>query len=73
MDPLLTIDGRPYGPTRYKEIVKERYLVAKHCNTSYVDVGEMTPAERQYLIEFITEDAKKAKEHIEQQKQSNNR
>lgn len=70
----MTTDGRPYGPVRYKEIVKERYLVAKHCNTSYVDVGNMTPIERKYLLEFITEEAKKTKEYIEQQKsQSGNR
>ena len=64
----MTTDGRAYGPIRYKEIVKERYLVAKHCNTSYLDVGKITPVERKYLLEFIMDEAKKTKEYIEEQK-----
>lgn len=65
MDPLLTEDGRPYGPTRYKNIVSERYYVSKYCNTSYKDVGEMTPVERRYLLEFITDELQKQKDAIE--------
>ena len=45
-----------YGPIRYKEICKERYLISKHSNTSYSDTKDITPTERKYLIEFIQDD-----------------
>ena len=55
-------DNKPYGPVRYKEIVRERYLISKHTNTSYSDTKDITPIEREYLLEFITDDlSKKAK------------
>jgi len=68
LDPLLTSDGAPYGPVRYKEIVKERYYVSKYCNTSYGDVGKITPTERQYLLEFITNELEQQKKMLEEQK-----
>lgn len=69
MDPQLTKDGKPYGPWRYKEIVKERYILSKHTHTSYKDLGSITPTERQYLIEFLSEDIKKQNEEMEKLKQ----
>ena len=69
MDPQLTKDGKPYGPIRYKEKVKERYILSKHMHTSYKDTGEITPVERQYLIEFLAEDVKKQNEEMEKLKQ----
>jgi hypothetical protein len=69
LDPQLTKDGKPYGPWRYKEIVKERYLISKNINTSYNEVGKITPVERKYLIEFLAEEIKKSKELAEQAKQ----
>ena len=68
MDPQFTKDGKPYGPIRYKEIVKERYLISKSMNTSYNEVGQITPTERQYLIEFLADDAKRSNDLIEQKK-----
>lgn len=58
LDPQLTSDGKPYGPYRFKEIVRERYLISREINTSYNDIGQLTPAERGYLIEFIADDIK---------------
>ena len=55
-DPVLTSDGQRYGEFRYKEIVKERYLISKHTNTSYKDTEFITPVERSYLLQFIIED-----------------
>lgn len=66
MDPVLTSDGKPYGPERYKEIAKERYLISKNCNTSYNDIGKITPIERGYLMEFIVIDEDKKREMLEQ-------
>ena len=67
MDPELTSEGKPYGPERYKEIVHERYLISKHCNTSYADLDNTTPLERQYLLQFIMDELQKQKEMIEEQ------
>ena len=64
----MTNEGEPYGPARYKEIVKERYLISKHTNTSYADTESITPTERNYLIEFITEELQKQQEAYEKAK-----
>lgn len=56
MDPLLTSDGKLYAPLRFQQIVEERYQISKHIHTSYTDLGDVTPAERKYLLEFIRRD-----------------
>lgn len=71
LDPQLTKDGKPYGPFRYKEIVRERYLISKNMNTSYNDIGKITPLERRYIMEFLVEEVNKTKEAIEKQKLKN--
>ena len=68
MDPESTKDGRPYGPIRYKEIVKECYLISKNINTSYTDVLKITPVERQYILSFLMEEAQRHKEDAERRK-----
>ncbi len=60
-----TKDGKPYGPIRYKEIVRERYLISKNMNTSYNEVGKITPLERGYLLEFIADEIQRSKKVIE--------
>lgn len=71
LDPLLTSDGKPYGPYRYKQIVKEAYLISKNTNTSYVDVMKITPQERNYILEFLSEEFKRTQELTEQARQQN--
>ena len=56
LDPKLTRDGKPYGPLRYKAIVQECYMIAKNANTSYTDLMNITPIEKQYLMEFIMQE-----------------
>lgn len=73
MDPEFTSDGRPYGPVRYREIVQERYYISKYCNTSYNDVGDITPLERQYLLSFIKDEMEKQQQYIAQQKTEMNK
>ncbi len=53
---------QPYGPMRYKDIARERYMISKHTHTSYSDTLQITPLERRYLLEFITEDLQRQKE-----------
>lgn len=71
LDPQLTKDGKPYGPFRYKEIVRERYLISKNMNTSYNEIGKITPLERRYIMEFLVDEVKQTKEAIERQKAKN--
>lgn len=56
LDPVLTSDGLLYAPERFKQIVRERYEISKRINTSYNDLGKITPRERNLLLEFIKSD-----------------
>lgn len=69
LDPLTTSDGKPYGPIKYKQIVKECYLISKNIHTSYNDILDMTPIERTYILEFLFEESEKLKQKIEETKQ----
>lgn len=69
LDPLLTSDGKPYGPERFKQLVKEKYIISKNTNTSFVDVGKIIPAERDLIISFIIEDLEMNKRAIENAQQ----
>ena len=55
LDPQLSSDGTPYGPKRFKEIVKECWYVSDNLHTSYADVLNLSVQERIYLIEYINE------------------
>lgn len=68
LGPLSTKDGKPLGPKRFKEIVKERYLISKNLNTSYNEVGQITPIEREYLLEFLNDEAKRSQDLIDKQR-----
>lgn len=61
----MTEDGKPFGPVRYKDIAKERYLISKHTNTSYEDTSNLSPLERGYILEFLVEDFQRQKEMYE--------
>ena len=62
----MTSDGKPYAPIRYKNIVEERYLITKYTHTSYTDLAQITPTERNYLLELIKKDIERQNE-IKQQ------
>ena len=66
LDPQRTKDGKPFGPERFKQLVKERYLITKHTNTSYGDTGDISVKEKDMLIDFIMEDLRRTKEAIEE-------
>jgi len=67
LDPVLTSNGKPYGPHRYKEIVEECYAITKRINTSYNELKEITPLERIYLLQFIRRDLERENEIREEQ------
>ena len=64
-DPVWTSDGKLYKPERYRDIIKERYEISKNLNTSYVEVGNISPLERSYLIQLIIDDLKRKHEITE--------
>ena len=65
LDPQTSSDGTPYGPKRFKEIVKECWYMSDNLNTSYSDVLDLSFQERFYLIELINEKQEKTQQAIE--------
>lgn len=61
----MTSDGKPYGPTTYKKIVQECFMLTKHLNTSYTDLYKISPLERKYLLEFLSDDLLQQKNLID--------
>ena len=68
LDPQQSSDGTPYGPKRYKEIVKECWYISDNLHTSYTDVLDLSFQERFYLIQYINEKQEATKEAIEKAK-----
>ncbi len=58
-------DGKPYGPIRYEEIMRECYYISKFTNTSYNDTLDITPSERAMILRFIEQDAKRKADNEE--------
>ena len=66
MDPQLTSDGKPYGPIRYRQLVHERYLLAKKAHISYEESGKLTPTERNIIFNIMNEERKREEEELRQ-------
>ena len=66
--PQLTDDGKPYGPTRYKELMREAYCIIKNTNVTYNDVLGMSPTERRMILSFLVDEAQKSKKALEDAK-----
>ena len=64
-DPHLTSDGRLYGPFRFKELIKERYLISNYTNISYTETGLLSPVEREYISNLVLEDLSKKYQQLE--------
>jgi hypothetical protein len=58
-------NGKPYGPKRFKEIVKECWYISDNLHTSYTDVLDLSFQERFYLIELINEKQENTRKAIE--------
>lgn len=65
LDPQTSEDGKPYGPKRFKEIIKECWYISDNLHTSYTDVLDMSFMERAYLISLIREKHEATKQAIE--------
>lgn len=66
LTPRLTNDGKPYGPIKFKQLVQDCYLISKNINTPYSDVLNMTPTERNYILNFLVEEAHKMQKELEE-------
>lgn len=66
LDPQLTKEGKPYGPKRYKEIVRECWYISDNLHTSYTDVLDLSFQERFYLIQYINEKQDATKRALEE-------
>jgi len=49
----------------YKDLVEQRWTISHHLNTSYTDTGNITPLERKYLLQFISDNIQKKNELYE--------
>ena len=58
-----------YATKRYKEIVRECYLISKNLNTSYTDTMKLTPLERNYLLQLLLQDFEEKKKAFEKEMQ----
>ncbi len=72
LDPLKYKDGSPYGPKRFKEIVKECWFISDHLHTSYTDVLDLSYQERIYLSECIKTKLEATQKAIEELKNKKN-
>ena len=63
--PVLTSDGKPFGPIRYKTLLREVYAIIKNVNVTYSEALNMTPTERSLLMSFISNDMKKLNEELQ--------
>lgn len=63
------IEDPSKAPELYKDLVRERYIITKHTNTSYSDTADISYAERNYLIQFIAEDLQRKKEMYDEAKE----
>lgn len=59
-------EGNPTGPIEFERIVKERYLISKRTNTSYLDTENITVLERQLLLKFINEEIEAEQKLLEE-------
>ena len=59
LDPPLTSDGKVYAHERVNEIIRQCYLITRFCHTPYSDVMDMSPMERETILNIIREDKEK--------------
>ncbi len=71
LDPQTSKDGKPYGPKRFKEIVKECWFISDQISTSYTDVLDMSVPERIYLAECIQDKLEATRKALEEIKSRN--
>lgn len=72
LDPPISKDGKPYGPKRFKELVRECWFISDHLHTSYTEVLDLSVTERLQLAECISEKLEAQKRALDEIKAKNN-
>ncbi len=62
LDPTHTDNGDLYAPLRFEAIVREQYELTRNLNTSYKEIDEITPRERQLLKKFLDQETEAIRE-----------
>lgn len=54
----MTNEGKkvPYGPWKYRKIVEECYLISHLIHTSYLDLLQITPMEKDMMLKFLSDE-----------------
>lgn len=73
LDPQISKDGKPYGPKRFKEIVKECWYISDNLHTSYTDVLDISFQERVFLLEYIKDKQEAQQKALAEIKNKNNK
>lgn len=68
LDPLKTSDGKPFGPVQFKKLVQECYIISKQTHTSYNEALLLTPTERGYILQFITDEIEAQRDAVAKMK-----
>lgn len=58
----------PYGLFRYEELVKECYILSKNINTPYTELMDITLKEKNLMLDWLSEEAKRKQEEIDKYK-----
>lgn len=69
----MTSDGKPYGPKRYREIVRECWYISDQLHTSYTDVLDLAVTDRIMLIRLINEKIENTNKAMEEARQARNK
>lgn len=69
LDPQLSKNGDPYGPKRFKELVRECWFISDQLHTSYKDVLDMSVTERIHIMSCIQEKQETTQKAIAQARQ----
>lgn len=65
LDPQTSKDGQPYGPKQFKSLVQECWFLSDQLHTSYVDLLDISVAERRLLLQYVTRKIEDTQKEIE--------
>lgn len=56
---------KPWGIYHYEQLVQEIYLLSKNINSSYTELLDITPTEKNLMLGWLEDEAKKQQEEID--------
>ncbi len=64
----LILPSNKFKSSILENLTKEKYIISKKINTSYLELDEITPLERKMILKFITEDLQEQSSAMEKAK-----